>query len=117
MEMISKPSFTNSRATGITASLSASLTLTKTFPFFGSGGGARLAEDTHLPLLGQIPLDIATREAGDRGKPIAAEDPNSVVGAEFNRIARELLAKLNQPGDRSPVVSHFQRTALETRIG
>jgi len=46
-------------------------------------------------LLGQIPIDIATREAGDRGMPIAAEDPNSVVGAEFNRIARELLAKLD----------------------
>src|SRR4030095_3793745 len=42
VEMISKPSFTNSRATVITASLSASLTLTKTFPFFGSGGGAAL---------------------------------------------------------------------------
>jgi ATP-binding protein involved in chromosome partitioning len=46
-------------------------------------------------LLGQIPIDIATREAGDRGMPIAAEEPNSVVAAEFNRIARELLAKLN----------------------
>src|SRR5437762_5722310 len=42
--MISKPSFTNSRATGITASLSVSLTLTKTFPFFGSGGGAAICD-------------------------------------------------------------------------
>src|SRR5438128_1352594 len=65
------------------------------YEIFGSGGGEREAKRLRVPLLGQIPIDIATREAGDRGMPIAAEDPNSVVGAEFNRIARELSAKLN----------------------
>jgi len=65
------------------------------YEIFGSGGGEREAKRLRVPLLGQIPIDIPTREAGDRGMPIAAEDPNSVVGAEFNRIARELLAKLN----------------------
>src|ERR1700757_3570802 len=67
----------------------------KRYDIFGSGGGEREARRLRVPLLGQIPIDIATREAGDRGMPIVAEDPNSVVGAEFNRIARELLAKLN----------------------
>ena len=38
VEMISKPSFRNSRATGMIASLSASLTLMKTLPALGSGG-------------------------------------------------------------------------------
>jgi ATP-binding protein involved in chromosome partitioning len=65
------------------------------YEIFGSGGGEREAKRLRVPLLGQIPIDIATREAGDRGMPIAAEEPNSVVGTEFNRIARELLAKLN----------------------
>ena len=65
------------------------------YEIFGSGGGEREAKRLRVPLLGQIPIDIATREAGDRGMPIAAEDPTSAVGAEFNRIARELLAKLN----------------------
>src|ERR1700720_682091 len=67
----------------------------KRYDIFGSGGGEREAKRLRVPLLGQIPIDIATREAGDRGRPIAAEDPNSVVGAEFNRIARGVLAKLN----------------------
>src|SRR6184192_2236482 len=67
----------------------------KRYDIFGSGGGEREAKRLRVPLLGQIPIDMATREAGDRGMPIAAEDPNSVVGAEFSRIARELLAKLN----------------------
>src|SRR5213079_1175641 len=66
------------------------------YDIFGSGGGEREAKRLRVPLLGQIPIDIATREAGDRGMPIAAEDPDSVVGAEFSRIARELLMKLNQ---------------------
>src|SRR5205809_2960730 len=65
------------------------------YDIFGSGGGEREAKRLRVPLLGQIPIDIATREAGDRGMPIAAEDPDSVVGAEFSRIARELLMKLN----------------------
>jgi hypothetical protein len=30
--------------------------------------------------------------------PIAAEDPNSPVGAEFDRIAGELLTQLKQVG-------------------
>jgi ATP-binding protein involved in chromosome partitioning len=65
------------------------------YDIFGSGGGEREAKRLRVPLLGQIPIDIATREAGDRGMPIAAEDPDSVVGAEFSRIAHELLTKLN----------------------
>ena len=67
----------------------------KRYDIFGRGGGEREAKRLRVPLLGQIPIDIATREAGDRGMPITAEDPKSAVGAEFNRIARELLAKLN----------------------
>jgi ATP-binding protein involved in chromosome partitioning len=66
----------------------------KRYDIFGSGGGEREAKRLHVPLLGRVPIDIATREAGDRGMPIAAEDASSPVGAEFNRIARELLEKL-----------------------
>jgi ATP-binding protein involved in chromosome partitioning len=48
-----------------------------------------------VPLLGQIPIDIATREAGDRGMPITAEDKNSPVTAEFMKIARQLAQILS----------------------
>src|SRR5216110_1384289 len=67
----------------------------KRYDIFGGGGGEREARRLRVPLLGQIPIDITTREAGDRGMPIVSEDPDSVVGAEFSRIARELLMKLN----------------------
>jgi ATP-binding protein involved in chromosome partitioning len=62
----------------------------KRYDIFGSGGGEREAKRLRVPLLGQIPIDIATREAGDRGMPIVAEDPKSPVTAEFNRIARQI---------------------------
>jgi ATP-binding protein involved in chromosome partitioning len=68
----------------------------KRYDIFGSGGGEREAKRLRVPLLGKIPIDIATREGGDRGMPIAAEDPKSAVGAEFNRIARELLSILGR---------------------
>ncbi|MEP6937219.1 MAG: Mrp/NBP35 family ATP-binding protein [Chthoniobacterales bacterium] len=61
---------------------------------FGSGGGEREARRLRVPLLGQIPLDIATREAGDRGMPIVAEVSNSPVAAEFHRMAKHLRNEL-----------------------
>ena len=64
------------------------------YDIFGSGGGEREAKRLRVPLLGQIPIDIATREASDRGLPIVAEDRKSVVGAEFARIARQLREEL-----------------------
>src|SRR6202163_1157918 len=66
----------------------------KRYDIFGSGGGEREAKRLRVPLLGQIPIDIATREAGDRGRPMAAEDPNSPVTAEFKKIAENLREAL-----------------------
>src|SRR5690349_21636882 len=62
----------------------------KRYDIFGSGGGEREAKRLRVPLLGQITIDIATREAGDRGMPIVGEDPKSAVTAEFERVARRL---------------------------
>ncbi|MFN2509588.1 MAG: Mrp/NBP35 family ATP-binding protein [Chthoniobacterales bacterium] len=62
----------------------------KRYDIFGSGGGEREAKRLRVPLLGQIPIDIATRESGDRGMPITAEAGDSAVAAEFMRIAKGL---------------------------
>ncbi len=64
------------------------------YDIFGSGGGKREADRLGVPLLGQIPIDIATREAGDRGMPIAAADPESPISKEFLKIARKLVENL-----------------------
>src|SRR6266567_2780187 len=66
----------------------------KRYDIFGSGGGEREAKRLRVPLLGQIPIDIATREAGDRGQPIVSEDRQSPVTAEFKKIAENLRKAL-----------------------
>src|SRR5882724_2812521 len=66
----------------------------KRYDIFGSGGGEREAKRLRVPLLGQIPIDIATREAGDRGMPIVGEDRGSAVTAEFAKIAENLRKTL-----------------------
>jgi ATP-binding protein involved in chromosome partitioning len=62
----------------------------RSYDIFGSGGGAREAERLGVPLLGQIPIDIPTREAGDRGCPIVLAEPKSPVSAAFTSIAQRL---------------------------
>ena len=66
----------------------------KRYDIFGAGGGEREARRLRVPLLGQIPIDIATRESGDRGMPITSEKGDSPVAAEFMRIARGLRGTL-----------------------
>jgi len=66
----------------------------KRYEIFGSGGGEREAKRLRVALLGQIPLHIATREAGDRGIPIVGEDQQSAVTAEFKKIAENLRKTL-----------------------
>ena len=62
----------------------------KPYHIFGEGGGAREAKRLRVPLLGQIPLDIETREACDRGMPIVFENPKNPVAQAFVRMADQL---------------------------
>jgi ATP-binding protein involved in chromosome partitioning len=66
----------------------------KRYDIFGTGGGEREARRLRVPLLGQIPIDIATRESGDRGVPIVSEDRQSPVTAEFKRVAENIRRTL-----------------------
>lgn len=62
----------------------------KRYDIFGSGGGKREAARLHVPLLGEIPIDMPTREAGDRGMPVVLEDPKNTVSSIFLSIADQL---------------------------
>jgi ATP-binding protein involved in chromosome partitioning len=63
---------------------------------FGHGGGRTEAERLGVPFLGEIPLDPAVRDAGDRGIPIVAADPSSPQTAVFDGIAAEILGTLER---------------------
>lgn len=62
----------------------------KRYDIFGAGGGQRESKRLGVPFLGEIPIDIATRESGDRGRPIVLEQPGSPVSVAFLKIAAEL---------------------------
>jgi ATP-binding protein involved in chromosome partitioning len=54
---------------------------------FGSGGGERLAEELHIPLLGRVPLDPVLRECGERGEPVTTGAPESEAAEAIRSIA------------------------------
>jgi ATP-binding protein involved in chromosome partitioning len=67
----------------------------KRYYLFGEGGGVREAQELNVPLLGQIPIDVPTREGGDAGKPVAlAPRDRSPVAGAFHDIAARVQAVL-----------------------
>jgi ATP-binding protein involved in chromosome partitioning len=63
----------------------------ESYALFGSGGGARLAADVGVPLLGQVPLHPSVAAGGDAGEPVALDD-DQPLASEFARIAEALVA-------------------------
>jgi ATP-binding protein involved in chromosome partitioning len=67
---------------------------------FGQGGARRVAEQAGVPFLGEMPIDVALREASDAGKPLVSAAPDHAVSRRFAQIARAALdnvERLNKP--------------------
>ena len=66
---------------------------------FGAGGGQAVADSlsqstgTRVPLLGQVPIDVAVREGGDAGLPIVLSHPGSAAAQAFGEIADTLAGR------------------------
>lgn len=63
---------------------------------FSAEGGANLAAETGIPLLGRIPLDPRLVKAGDQGNVFVQSDQDSPTVEAFRAIVQPVL-KLNQP--------------------
>ena len=57
------------------------------YAIFGSGGGEREAARLRVPLLAQIPLEMALRESCDSGRPLTLSEPESATGRAFYQAA------------------------------
>src|SRR6058998_3772438 len=68
----------------------------KRYPIFGEGGGRRLSEEYGVPLLVQVPLDPATRLAGDEGTPITLRRPDSPQAGTFRELAAAVRRRLDE---------------------
>ncbi len=62
----------------------------KPTPIFGAGGGERLAKETELPLLGQIPLHPQVLENAEVGQPIVAADATSAAARALTALAERV---------------------------
>lgn len=64
------------------------------YEVFSGGGGAALAAELGVPLLGQIPLESAVARAGDEGLPVVAAQPDSPAAKALERAASSITAAL-----------------------
>jgi ATP-binding protein involved in chromosome partitioning len=61
---------------------------------FSSGGASRIAKEMNVPLLGEVPLEVSTRESADAGKPEVLVNPRSEASKAFFSIARRVATDL-----------------------
>jgi len=59
-------------------------------PIFGEGGAKKEAERLGVPLLAEVPLEVALRESGDQGRPLVATTPDTPAAQAFLQMARAL---------------------------
>ena len=78
---------------------------------FGAGGGARMAAQYGVELLGELPLDARVREEADGGAPTVVANPDSAHAAPYFTMARHAAAALaRRSKDRS---SLFPKIVVE----
>jgi ATP-binding protein involved in chromosome partitioning len=78
---------------------------------FGSGGGARMAEQYGVKLLGELPLDAHIREEADGGRPTVVAAPDTPRARAYFEMARRTAATLaRRARDRS---SLFPKIVVE----
>ena len=63
---------------------------------FGSGGGARLARELNVPLLGEIPLYPRVLEGGDTGRPIVVAEADSPAAKALLSTTEQLRQALEK---------------------
>ncbi len=66
----------------------------KVHHLFGEGGGARVAEEYGVALLGDFPLDPRLRESTDAGAPTVAAAPDAGITARYIDCARRVAGQL-----------------------
>jgi ATP-binding protein involved in chromosome partitioning len=62
----------------------------KRYELFGRGGGSQLASESGVPLLAQLPMELAVVQGGDAGRPAVLSAPDSATAAAFRDLAQRL---------------------------
>lgn len=85
---------------------------------FGRGGGHRLATESDVPLLGEIPLDPQLCMYGDQGKSLFQEDPEAKqpVTQAFQQFAHQVVHQVTSlKREKNEGLSSFELTWKEMK--
>jgi ATP-binding protein involved in chromosome partitioning len=86
------------RVLGIVENMSAFVcpTCGDRFEIFQSGGGKKLAEETGVPFLGEIPIDPKISATSDKGIPLVIANPESPSSKAFQDLVKTVEASLKK---------------------
>jgi len=73
----------------------------ETIDLFGSGGGASLAAEMNVPMLGRIPIDPQMVTAGDEGTPFIRRHANTPSAKAMDAISEKLLVDIEMPAPQA----------------
>jgi len=82
---------------------------------FGAGGGQAVADSlstatgTRVPLLGQVPIEVAIRQGGDDGVPVLLGSPDTPAARALGAVADTLAARQRSLVGRSLGLSAASR--------
>jgi ATP-binding protein involved in chromosome partitioning len=71
---------------------------------FSHGGARSAAASMGVEFLGEVPLEMAIREAADSGIPIVAADPDGPHAAAYRRIAEALMPTIKAGAAAGPEI-------------
>ncbi|MBB5235066.1 Mrp/NBP35 family ATP-binding protein [Deinococcus budaensis] len=63
-----------------------------TYDLFGRGGSRKLGS---LPMLGEVPIDVAARQDADAGLPTVLAHPESTAAQALTQVARNLAGRVS----------------------
>jgi ATP-binding protein involved in chromosome partitioning len=87
---------TNTRVLGVVENMSGFICpcCGQRYEIFGRAGGQRLAEQTGVDFLGEVPLEIPVREGGDAGVPIVVSQPESPAAVALREVADAIATRV-----------------------
>lgn len=82
---------------GVIENMSYFLHQNERYALFGEGGGKLLADESQVPLLGQIPIDPKLSEVGDEGGSLF--ETEGISRLSFEELATRLISRLKVVGE------------------
>ncbi|MBS1538332.1 MAG: Mrp/NBP35 family ATP-binding protein [Bacteroidetes bacterium] len=73
----------------------------KKYYIFGKGGGQVVADENNVPLLGEVPITLGTREGGDEGLPVVLNPEEFSQGEILRNITARLASQIRLANFRS----------------